>query len=128
MEGETNPYLPVSHHNEKRVGVRIIWVWMLPLVLGIATPFLAMYLSGEDPRAAHGYYWQLEGWPFPMTQSHAEWPQIGVKAEFQLLPIGIALNIAIGIAMWYCIWTFVWGIATLLAQFASRRDRAKKCT
>jgi hypothetical protein len=140
MESATDPYLPRPRHNGERVGVRINWIWMLPLFLGIATPFCAMpfcdgdinyYLTADDPGADHGddYYWKREGWLFPMTQSHAEWPPLGVQAEFQLLPIGIALNIAIGIAMWYCIWIIAWGISpNLLTRFSSERDRTKRST
>lgn len=140
MEDATNPYRPSSHADEKRVGLRVNWLWLLPLILGVATPFMAMpfcdgdinyYLSENDPRADNGddYFWTRQGWLLPMTQSHAEWPPLGVKAEFQWLPIGIAVNIAIGTALWYCIWIVVWGISpNLMTRSTLECDRTKRST
>jgi len=140
MKDPTIPSLPMAHRNECRFCVPINWVWMLPLFFGVATPFLAMpfcdgdinyYLAVDDPRSDHGddYFWKRTGWLFPMSQSHAEWPQLGVNAESQILPIGIALNIAIGVAVWYCIWIIGWGISpNLMTPFTSKSDRTKRWT
>ena len=120
---------PVRHHGKECVGLENNWIWLLPLILGIATPFLAMpfcdgdinyYLPADHPLADHGddYFWKREGWLLPMTQSHPDWPSLGVEAEFQLLPIGIAFNIGVGIAVCYCIWIIAWGtLPSRLAQF-----------
>ena len=133
MERMTKFDFPVRHHSKGCVGLEINWIWLLPLILGIATPFLAMpfcdgdinyYLPADHPFADHGddYFWKREGWLLPMTQSHQEWPSMGVEAEFQLLPIGIAFNIGVGIAVWYCIWIIAWG--TLPSRLLDSRRNA----
>lgn len=138
MENTSNFDSPVRHQSKECVGWEINWIWLLPLILGVVTPFLATpfcdgdmnyYLPADHPIANHSddYFWKREGWLLPMTQSHPEWPSMGVEAEFQVLPIGIAFNIVIGIAVWYCIWIIAWGtLPRLYVRFTSKHDGTKR--
>lgn len=103
-------------------------------ILGCITPFaLAPFAEGDvnsyfvndDPRSWNNakYFWHRDGWLFPMYQNHPSWPELGVDAESEWLPLGVVLNVVLATFIW---WSVVYLVYPFVAIVVRRHHAASR--
>lgn len=89
----------------------------------VAIPLSPLVFEGSVSsyfEADHAHQWQQRGGFFLVYRYHPAWPDVGIDAEWQLIPLGILCNVGMYFLIFYTVvlWT------RLLLEIRRRRRTA----